>query len=213
MGKSRRGTFTKEDSSDRRLRAFLDLEEDKENRSLLKRAIRCDWIHDPTDVLDNDRVKSTDPAMGMEADKEYSFRPYKESDLNFIMSSWGHSYYKGYTYQFMLSPKDFHLFHRPIRENIMKRPTVATIVCVAKIDPDLIIGWVAVEKPVDYAGIIIHYLYVKEAFKGRGIASELYKSICPSVGPVFHSHITERADRIIQGHERFKRCAYVPHCI
>ncbi len=153
--------------------------------------------------------------MGMEAaePKEYSFRSYKESDLNFIMSSWGHSYYKGYTYQYMLSPKDFHLFHRPLRENIIKRPTVATIICSAEIDPDLIIGWIMVEKPENYPGIIIHYVYVKEAFKGRGIASELYKSVVPLIGPVFHSHTTERAERIIKSHDKYKRLGYAPHCL
>lgn len=145
--------------------------------------------------------------------KEYTFRPYKESDLNFIMSSWGHSYYKGYPYQYMLAPKDFHLFHRSLRENIAKRPTVATIICSAIIDPDLIIGWVMVEKPENFPGLIMHYLYVKEAFKGRGIAGELFKSVAPIVGPIFYSHKTERMERIIKGHDKYRRCAYVPHCL
>lgn len=146
--------------------------------------------------------------------KEYIFRPYGQDDLNFIQSSWGHSYYKGYSYQYFLNPKEFHLFHRPIRENVLSRPTLAIIVCVSKIDPTLIIGWMMVERPKDYPAIILHYLYVKEAFKGLGIASELIQSSIPKDTNVLYSHSTERAERILKANrEKFKKYGYTPHLI
>jgi hypothetical protein len=125
----------------------------------------------------------------------FKLRPYRPSDLNFILNSWGASYYKGADYIDFLSPREFNEKHRPIREEILSRPNAAVLIACGTQDEDLILGWILVEKPKK--GIILHYIYVKEAFKGEGISDELLKKALP-ITPILVSHMTDRARKIIR---------------
>lgn len=129
-------------------------------------------------------------------DAVFSLRPYKPSDVNFIQHSWGSSYYKGADYLDYLSPKEFNEKHRPIREDILKKPNTACIIACDSKDEDLILGWILVEKPVGN-GLLLHYIYVKEAFKGEGISDELLKYALPDK-PILVTHMTDRARKIIR---------------
>ncbi len=141
----------------------------------------------------------------------YHFRPYVPEDLNFIMNSWGTSYYKGSDYHHWMSPETFHHYHRPIRLSILNKPTIAVIVCASTEDPTLIIGWIVVEKPFEARGIILHYIYVKQAFKEQKISNELYsRAVLES--PVFMTHMTDKARRILNRKE-LKNHFLVPHLI
>lgn len=164
--------------------------------------------------------------MSLEAENPYTFRPYVPDDLNFIQSSWGHSYYKGANFDRILAPKPFHDHHRPIRERILAKPSTAIIVACAKDAHDVILGYIIVEDPPKppngFNGMILHYLYVKEAFKKEGIATELLAKSIPST-PVFYTHETELIRRIlkdlrIKDHangklDRFKDYYFEPHLI
>lgn len=138
-----------------------------------------------------------------EADSLYILRPYKKEDLNFIQNSWGASYYKGAEYNEFLSPKEFNSKHRPIREEILLKPNSAVIVACNKKDEDLILGWVLVELPLSSAeipttkGIILHYIYIKQTFKGEGIANTLLKEALKQK-PIKVTHMTDRAQKIIR---------------
>lgn len=147
--------------------------------------------------------------------KEYAFRPYINDDLNFIQSSWGSSYYTGANYNTLLSSDEFHRFHRPIRESILKRPSATTIVCCAEKDPNLILGWIAIERLIKAQILLIHYLYVKEAFKKMGIGTELIKAVSEHLKrPVLYSHLTERAQEITKTNKpKYLRFIYTPHLI
>lgn len=139
-------------------------------------------------------------------------RPHRASDLNFIQNSWGASYYKGADYVDFLTPNEFNNQHRPIRENLLKRPTTAIIIACDRADEDLILGWVLVEKPKT-EGLLLHYLYVKEAFKGEGVSNELLKKALPEK-PILVTHMTDRARKIIKKkHEYFKDYFYAPETI
>lgn len=142
---------------------------------------------------------------------EYLFRSYKEEDIPFIQSSWGSSYYSGISYRQLITPDEFHKFHRPARERFFSRPTATAIVCCGAKDRDLILGWLALEKPA--ASIIIHYIYVKEAFKEEKIASELLNGIS-SQGEVLFTHLTEKAQKIIRNNkDKYRRFVFAPHLI
>lgn len=150
-------------------------------------------------------------------EKPYLFRPYVLSDIPFIQSSWGTSYHDGVNGHKLITPEEFHSYHRPIREKILNKPNIAVIVCASKDDNDLIIGYSIVEKPKESHGVLLHYLYVKQAFKGQQIATELLaKSI--SEKPVLYTHSTIAAGRIIykyklKGKEEFERFLFCPHLI
>lgn len=110
-------------------------------------------------------------------------------------------------------PEEFHYHHRPIRENILKKPDIAIIVCVSKEDGDTILGWILVEKPKKTNAMILHYIYVKQAFKSEGLANELIKRSL--TGPlVLMTHMTEKAARIMhKKNERFRDYLFIPHLI
>lgn len=154
--------------------------------------------------------------MAKEADlalSEFEFRPYVQDDIPFIQSSWGSSYFDGGPIKLHLSPTEFHEFHRPIRTHFFMRERATAIVCVWKKDPNLIIGWIAVEKPRTSKGLVLHYLYVKQAFKHEGVAQKLIKMALPD-RPVFYTHSTEKASRIMRKNsEYFTEFIFAPHLI
>ena len=143
----------------------------------------------------------------------YKFRPYSKDDIPFLQNSWGTSYYKGALYSRHIDPTEFHKRHRPIRENFFDKPNTAVICCVACEDETIILGWIAVETIHNSDSILLHYMYVKQSFKGEGIAREL---LTRAVGnkPVLFTHITERASKIIRSKRlEMNHFYFAPHLI
>lgn len=141
----------------------------------------------------------------------YIFRPYIAKDLNFIRDSWGKSYYKGGDFSKHLSPEAFHRHHRPIRDGILGRPNLAIIVCASREDNDQLIGWIAVEVLHGTLQLIVHYVYVKQLYKGERIASELFERAVKT-RPIFFSHMTDKALRILAKKSK-DDFYYAPHLI
>ena len=149
--------------------------------------------------------------MDSEAEKVYTFRPYQESDIPFIQSSWGSSYYDGNSYKKLLTAAEFHQFHRPIREAFFLRGSTAVILCVSKEDQDLILGWIAVEKPRTSKCLVLHYIYVKHAFQGQGISHELMERALPE-DIIIYTHVTEKARKIMRRPKiETKQYYFIPH--
>lgn len=155
----------------------------------------------------------------MEADDNvpYTFRPHLINDLPFLHSSWGKSYYEGVNGHKLLSPEEFHIHHRPIREKILSRPNVAIIICASKEDLGHIIGYIIVEKPPQSRGLILHYIYVKQVFKREGIAHKLIQ-MAITERPVLYTHSTIIAGKIVnkfkaRGREELERFFHAPHLI
>ncbi len=150
-------------------------------------------------------------------DKPYIFRPYLLNDIPFIQSSWGNSYFSGVNGHGILLPEDFHSHHRPIRDKILSKSNIAIIVCCSKDDQGLIIGYSIVEKPHS-PGLILHYIYVKQAFKKEGIAKHLIK-MSLSERPVLYTHATTIVHKIMSKYkargkaEVFDRFLFTPHLI
>lgn len=140
--------------------------------------------------------------------ESYSLRPYRNDDIPFIQSSWGSSYYQGGGYQRLMSPQLFHHYHRPIRESFFDRPCSSVSIICATEDPSLIMAWLAWEKPEDEDCVILHFLYVKQAFKGEGLAKELLSSF-KDQKPILYTHLTEQAEKIIE--KKRLKYFYCPH--
>lgn len=110
-----------------------------------------------------------------------------------------------------MSPEEFHAFHRPLRDRFFAKPNTTVIVCSAANDPWHIVGWIAVE--VLPRAFVLQYIYVKSAFKGEGIARDLIKRAIPS-SPVFYTHITERAARIMAAKTKdLSGFRHIPHLV
>lgn len=145
----------------------------------------------------------------MNGEAALSFRSATAEDVPFIHSSWGSSYYAGSNAVKYLTPDEFHFCHRQLRERFFDQPNKQLIVCTPDDDPWLILGWIAVE--TISSASVIHYIYVKSAFKSQGIARELVKRTIHKT-PVVFTHVTERATKIMcRKPERFYDWKFIPH--
>lgn len=151
-----------------------------------------------------------------EADSPYTFRPYTLDDIPFIHSSWGDSYYGNNGGYQQLTFEEFQdRYHRPIRNRILDSKDTAIIVACAKDLPEHILGYIVLEDLADTPFHILHYVYVKQAFKGQRIATELMDRVLHK-RPVLFTHQTQISKRIITNNWRagkgyFERFIYTPH--
>lgn len=155
--------------------------------------------------------------MDHEANSVFTYRAYTSEDLPFIHSSWENSYFQNSPNIKHLTRAVFRTHHRPIRERILGSPQATIIICSPKDDPNLILGWIAVETihtRDNKDAIILHYLYVKEVFKKEKIATTLIGLTTKNKSPIFMSHLTERAKKIMKlSPQRFLNFHYLPHLV
>ena len=110
-----------------------------------------------------------------------------------------------------VSSEKFNEQHRPIRENILNRPTAAAIIACNKKEEDQILGWMLVEKTKS-PGMTLHYIYVKGPFKEWGVSDQLLKALPDK--PVMVTHMTDRARKIIMNKKKdFKDFVYAPNTV
>lgn len=140
-------------------------------------------------------------------ESEFIYRPYGPNERPFIESSWAQSYFSACRIKDLLSPEDFHKFHRPLRDRFFSRPTCTVIVAGSE---DVVAGWVAIEILPNCTAL--HYIYVKSNFRREyGIARELLQRALPP-GPVVYTHLTPKAVKIMSlDYDRFKDFRYCPH--
>lgn len=139
-----------------------------------------------------------------------TFRAHRSEDLNFLMDSWGSSYKAGSRAHKRLTAEEFHAFHRPIRERFFSRSTACVIVACMPDDEWYIMGWIAVEKIA--SGMVLQYLYTRATAKREGIASDLIARALHS-RPVFYTHLTEQAAKIIDRDPRLDGFIHIPHLV
>lgn len=151
--------------------------------------------------------------------KEYYLRPYNKEDLAFISSSWGKAYYRGSVYYKLMNAKEFDEKHRPLRNRALNSKETTIIICSAKNDPLLIMGWMCIEVPRNKEGMLLHFLYVKEAFRNQGLAKDMLAMIDTYLSKqnlknIMYTHLTVRARNILKNNEdKYKQYFYTPHLI
>lgn len=147
----------------------------------------------------------------MSEDAVFIYRPLNAEDLSFLHHSWATSYYQGSAAYKLISPAEFHSYHRPLRERFFSKPNTTVIVCSPSTNPWQIIGWIAVE--VIPSALILHYIYVKSAYKREGIAKQLIKRALPTK-PVVFTHLTKHAAQIMSAkQDQTADLKYIPHLV
>lgn len=147
--------------------------------------------------------------MTSAAGESLIYRPYLDSDVNFIRSSWANSYYKGVTNHKAVSPEDFHSFHRKLIDRFFSRPSATVIVVHLENEPNIIMGWIAVE--IISTHLVIHYIYIKNSFKQEGLIDELIKRVNSKQKPVLTTHLTDKAKRIMKKSNKYRDFIYIAH--
>jgi len=112
----------------------------------------------------------------------FKIRAYEPSDEGFVLKSWLKSY-RTAPANFRLRDREYYEERMPLVKHLVDRGRVLLAVDVE--DPDLAFGWVCYEKNV------LHYVYVKEAFRRLGIATELFEHSINIDGaePVYLTHM------------------------
>lgn len=141
----------------------------------------------------------------------FIYRPYEQTDLNFVRKTWAMSYYYDNYLKNHLSIKQFHHYHRPIRERILAEPTLAVIICASEANPDQILGWIAAEVLEESKQMIIHYIYVKDLYRKEGIGKSLLEKVMHEK-PVFYTHESIIGRAILKKMPR-ESFVYAPHLV
>ena len=93
-------------------------------------------------------------------------RAASQGDQAFVMDSWLRSFGKGRTWVFRGVEGDrFYSGHREILENILQRSLVV-VACLEEV-PDAVLGWACIEPGC------VHYTYVKNKYRRKGVATKL----------------------------------------
>lgn len=117
-----------------------------------------------------------------------NFRLAVENDCNMILSDWLKSFRRSEFASDMTNAVYFR-GHEPLVKKALKRSQV--VCAVNRDDPNHAFGWVCFE-PGSIP--ILHYLYVKESFRGFGIGTALFHHV--RAGQSFaYTHKTESFDR------------------
>ena len=123
-----------------------------------------------------------------------------EKDGNFIYHSWGNSYREAALGAWGDIPKATYYKRVRLRiDTLLKRGAELKIAC----DPDnqdIILGWMCAESPV------LHYVYVKEAYRKQGIALTLLNACgLSSTNVIPCSHWTPYAELVAAKRPRLLR--------
>lgn len=119
-------------------------------------------------------------AVSPEILTQVKMRAPTATDLPLIFSSWLKSYRKS-DFGKRFTNEIYFDGHKKVIERVLARSKV--VIAGDVDDPTQIYGWVCFEEnPVR----VLHYVYVKQAYRALGIASLLIERFIP--GPCAHSH-------------------------
>jgi GNAT superfamily N-acetyltransferase len=119
-------------------------------------------------------------------------RPATERDLNLIFSSWLKSYRPSLFAQ-KISNEVFYKEHHDAVERALKRSTI--LIASNPEDENHVYGWICFEDTGPIS--VLHYLYVKNPFRGFGIAKQLLRKMKPGV--FVYTHHTQHFSRLATG--------------
>ena len=100
-------------------------------------------------------------------------RSLTENDKPFIFSSWLKHYKNRSYFAKRIRNSIFYKWHHIIIENILDRPATVVMVAHPEGEPDVILGFIVGEVVPENS--VVHFVYVKPAFKRMGIAKHLFK--------------------------------------
>ena len=124
-------------------------------------------------------------------------RRANQSDMRFVTSSWLKSFRDGYFANTVGNTTYYPQQHK-VLEQLIPRSTV--IMAVSSEDPDHIFGWICYSKLSGF--LCLHYIYVKQPFRGHGLARRLLKLPLDTEDvyndTILHSHQTSTSKAVLQ---------------
>lgn len=127
---------------------------------------------------------------------EVNIRPIEEDDYAFVYSTWLRSYRFNSVFTRKLTNKVYYEWHHKAIERIFGRGGFCIIACDTS-DKNVVFGYIVGERTS--SGDIIHFIYVKKAFRKLGIMAKLLDSVGFKGG--LFTHYTEFCDEYLKSHE------------
>lgn len=131
-----------------------------------------------------------------ELGKTYEIRDYKPEDKAFIMATWLRGIYYGDSWFSQVPKQIFMDNYKKFLEVLIDKGTVK-IACLIE-DKDVILGYSVLSK--DFS--VIHWVFVKSAFRNQGIGRSLVPQYPSSV-----SHLTKLGKELLV---KFVDCVFNP---
>ncbi len=123
---------------------------------------------------------------------QWIIRPALPSDIAFIYATWLRSYRKDSLIGANCGTDIYFQSYARIMDGLLASPKVEVLIAALKEDEDIIIGYLVAEPGV------LHYVFVKDAFRKLGVARSLYEASFPDTNFTTHTHWTRTASPIIQ---------------
>jgi hypothetical protein len=118
----------------------------------------------------------------------FKIRAYRESDKNFILSTFLKGLYYGNKFYNMIDKKSFMDSYKLVAQAMLQSPNVMIYVACLPDDPDVILGYSIVSK--DHTSVA--WVFVKTVWRQKGIG----KSLLPS-GLTTYTHFTDIGMQLI----------------
>lgn len=125
-------------------------------------------------------------------ERSVDFRDAIAEDSNLFLSSWLKSFRQSEFARDMKNPVYFSGHEKLIKKALSRSNTICA---VNPEDHAHVFGWISFEQLSPYS--ILHYLYVKEKFRGFGIGRKLFGFI--QRRPFIYTHQTPQFDRFKDG--------------
>lgn len=100
-----------------------------------------------------------------------SFRPAHDADRTFIVSNWSSCFKKSHSAGIIHTDDWASVMHAQL-ERVLDRPGSRALIAFEKSEPDFFYGFIAGDTSEETP--VVHYVYVKEAYRRSGIARGLF---------------------------------------
>lgn len=132
-----------------------------------------------------------------------AYRAATPDDLRFILSSWVRAFAWQRKTPEGMTPRHYRAALRATIGDILRRPTTRVAVACNPHNHNLVWGWAAFE---DGPTPVLHFVYVKELFRGLGIGSKLVEIARDGrPGVMRYSYRTPACRKFLAGAEYDKR--------
>jgi len=125
---------------------------------------------------------------------DFVIRPAMGDDVSFIYATWLDSYRNDSNIGLSVKKSVFFDNYRLVLDHILSKNTTKVLVAVKNDDPSVIFGYMVGEPDQS----ILHYVFVKGAFHGFGIATALFNEMFDGSGAVVITHRTKTAQDLCE---------------
>lgn len=138
------------------------------------------------------------------------YRP--SSDQPFVYSTWLRNYKHSSYFAKRIKPVVFFAGHHALIAHVLAKPTTQVLIAHPKNDPETILGYLVFEAANETKKPVVHFTFVKEAFRKMGVCKALFEShgINPNEPGMIFTHWCFPVDDLIR---KFPEMIFNPYAL